>query len=164
MPIASIGFRILVSLALLLPTVAFGAPHVSDVIGTWVCASDEMTGSDYFLSSIDRRTYAKDGQFTKESQVTYSMTDGTQIHVETRIEGKWKLTEDFIEILYTSGKFLSSDSPSISIEEGQATMDAGLNRKSWSKARVLEYGERLVMLPFENNTRQAEVMVSCGKA
>jgi hypothetical protein len=123
-----------------------------------------MTEPDFLVSAIDRTTYSSNGEITELSTVAYTLTDGSRVRFETQSEGKWTLTGDVIEVQWTSARFLRSDSPTISIAEGQASLDAQMQRKSWSKSRVLEYGERLVTIPVESVYKEAEVQVSCSKA
>lgn len=151
-------------LVILGPTIALGGPQDSDIVGAWICGPYEMQGPDLVVSAIDRTTYSSDGKLTNVSSVTYTSTDGKKVRFETRQEGTWTLKGDVIEMLYTSGTFLGSDSPTISMAAGQASVDAQMQRKNWAKARVLEYGERLVTVPVEAIYKEAEVRVSCSKA
>jgi hypothetical protein len=85
------------------------------------------------------------------------------VTVETRHLGAWALSGDVIETQITSGEFLSSDGPLITVAAGQAALDAQLERKPWSKHRVLSFGDQLVVIPIETMHEQAAVQVTCTK-
>jgi hypothetical protein len=123
-----------------------------------------MKNPDLLVSAIDRPTYASDGGFTELGTATYRLPGGEQIRVETRHLGSWRLVGDIIEITFTSAEFLSSDNPIFPVAAGQASLDAQMQRKSWSKKRVLGHGERLVTIPVDSAYKQAEVRVSCSRA
>jgi hypothetical protein len=159
-----VTIRVLASLLLLSPATVLSDPKYSDIVGSWLCGPYEIKGSDFSVSAIDRTTYSADGQVTEWSTVTITMPDGTIVRTESRYEGHWTLTGDIIEREYKTWKFLSSDSPTISIAKGQASVDAQMQRKNWSKSRILEYDEQLVTIPVESMYKEAEVRVSCGKA
>jgi hypothetical protein len=155
---------LLCSLLLLIPNAVFGAPKSSDLVGTWNCSPYEIKGDKYIIMTIDYPTYLSDGEFTERSTATLTTFDGTIANMEIRMHGRWTLTNDIIEILFTKGEFISSDNSAFPVSAGQESLDAQIKRKNWVKLRVLSSGDELVTMQIEAENKQAEVETSCIKA
>ena len=153
-----------ISFLLILPSVSFGSSQSSDIIGAWICGPYEIHGEGFVVSAIDRPIYSSDCGFTELGTATYTFSNGTQLRTEVQHVGSWDLREDLLELRFTSAKFLSSDSPTVTIADGQAFLDSMMERKNWTKKRILELGENLVTIPVESIYKPAEVQVSCSKA
>lgn len=139
-------------------------PKVADVEGAWVCGPYQMQGTGMEISAIDRPVYSPDGAYEELGFATYTLPGGTQIRVETKLMGAWSLEDGVIEIRYTYAEFLSSDNPMLSVAAGQAGLDAKLQRKPWSKKRVVSHGPgSLVTIPLEVEDERAKVQVSCSR-
>ncbi|MFT3807665.1 hypothetical protein [Arenimonas sp.] len=151
-------------LSLLMALGASAAPKAADIEGAWVCGPYQMHGNGMEISAVDRPVYSPGGAFEEVGYATYTFPDGTEIRVEIKLMGGWSLDGDIIEIRYTYAEFLSSDHPKLSIAAGQAALDAKMQRKAWSKKRILAHGPgSLVTIPIEVEDKQAEVQVSCSR-
>ena len=151
-------------LSLLMALAASAAPKVADVEGAWVCGPYQMQGTGMQISAVDRPVYSPGGGYEELGFATYTLSDGTEIRTETKLMGAWSLVEGVIEIQYTYAEFLSSDSPRLSVAAGQAGLDAKLQRKPWTKKRVVSHGPgSLVTIPVEVEDERAKVQVSCSR-
>lgn len=151
-------------LPLLMALAASATPKVADVEGAWVCGPYQMQGTGMQISAVDRPTYSPGGGYEELGFATYTLPDRTEIRVETKLMGAWSLVDGIIEIRYTYAEFLSSDNPRLSVAAGQAALEAQLQRKPWSKKRVLAHGQgSLVTIPIETDDERAAVQVSCSR-
>ena len=151
-------------LSLLMAIGASTTPQKADVEGAWVCGPYQMQGTGMQISAVDRPVYSPDGAYEELGFATYTLPGGTEIRVETKLMGGWSLEGDVIEIRYTYAEFLSSDNPRLSVAAGQAGLDAKLQRKSWSKKRIVSHGPgSLVTIPIEVEDERAKVQVSCSR-
>ena len=159
------NFRLLLlSLLLILSCTVTGAPS-ANIVGAWVCGPYEISDQDFAITAVDRPVYSNDGTFAELGKATYTLPGGTKIRTETKHAGHWSLQADLIEIRFTSAEFLSSDHPAVTVAAGQASLDAMMQRKNWTRKRILKLdGQELVTIPVDTNLKQAEVKVSCSKA
>ena len=140
------------------------APQASNIQGSWACGPYKMHAPDMTISAVERRTFSPDGSFTGLGKATYSLSDQTEIRVETKHQGTWLLSGDVVRIDYTSAEFLSSDSPILTVAMGQASLDAQMRKKGWSKRRVLAFDQKnLTMVTVDATDKSAEVEVSCSR-
>ena len=108
-------------------------------------------------------TYASDGSYRETSETAYRLTNGKVVTLRDRSRGSWTLKDDVIFVRYDKVEFLSSDDPAYTVKMGQDSADAQQKKKTWSKSRILELGDRLVKFPVEAMYKGAEVKVTCHR-
>ena len=116
------------------------------------------------ITVVEQRLYSEDGSYFELSTSSIKLNGGRVITTKSNISGSWQLTEGIIELQFNSTAFLSSDDKDYSLEMGQRDADAQLQKKNWSKGKVLEFGKRLVTTPVQSMYKAAEVVVTCGRA
>lgn len=131
------------------------------LLGVWKCGPYTMVGEGFDVTAAGTSSFGKDGTYTSTSDLTVQLQSGKVVKTRDRAFGSWSFDGRVIEIHYDRTEFLWSDDPSYTVEQGQRNADAQLKKKSWTKEKVLELGERLTTIPVESMYKGAEVPVTC---
>lgn len=136
----------------------------AQLLGTWSCGPYSMSGPGFEVTVRSVRAYAHAREFSEESRVHVVTSDGKSVRTRDRSRGTWSFDGDVIETRIAQVVFLESDDPNYPVEMGQEDLDSQLRLKNWSKVRVLELGDGLlVTMPVESMYKGAEVRVTCLK-
>lgn len=142
------------------------APTMADarsaaLLGVWNCGPYTVAGEGFSVTGTETSTYLMDGKFRGTSEYAVRLASGRVVRMRDRSFGSWTLKNDIIEIRYDKVEFLSSDNPAYTVQMGQAAADAQQEKKNWSKAKILELGDKLITVPVEAMYKGAEVVVTC---
>jgi hypothetical protein len=120
--------------------------------------------TDSGITVVDRPTFSASGKYVELSDAVMTGPGGIRIGSRSEQDGSWSSDGKVIYVKYGRGKVLSSDNPDYPIATFQKALDAQLQRKNWSKSKVLELGTRLVTKPVEPMYKEADVVVTCARA
>jgi len=145
------------------PSLSLGAVSSSNIEGTWACDPYTMNGKGLTIAVVEQHTYGNGGSYSELSTSTIKSGGGGTVIAKSGLSGSWLLANDVIELKFTSGQFLSSSNPNYTLEMGQHALDLQLQKKNWSKMKVLEFHKRLVTTPVDPMYKEAKVLVTCHR-
>jgi hypothetical protein len=132
--------------------------------GEWTCNPYTMTGKNMTVTVQEQHRYGKDGSYSEVSTSTIKLDSGISLTTKSSLAGSWMLTNGVIELKFGSGEFLSSSNSNYTLGMGQSALDTELQKKNWSKMKILEFGKRLVTTPVAPMYEEAKVVVTCTRA
>lgn len=150
-------------LAVFVVSATCSAGNVSAValLGEWNCNPYNLVGEGFNLTATESSTYRIDGTYLATTALTIRLASKKTVRTRAKSFGNWTLIDDVIRIQYKRMYFLSSDDPTYTVQMGQEDADAQQKKKSWSKAKILELGDKLVTATVESMYKEAEVVVTC---
>jgi len=134
------------------------------LVGTWECGPTVMQGPDFDLTVNSRITRNADHTYSDVTTSIIQPRGKTAITTQDQSSGTWQLDADIVTSRVDRVEFLSSSDPGFTRQQGQASLEAELKKKSVFRSRLLYLDANSSRSkPIGSLYKAAEVESSCRR-